>query len=73
MSRHRWFSHYPEQYRSSEIIGLRPNDKYNVFEKKRIQILQEYKYYVECMRAIIWTNDGRIVVKRPKMLSLRRV
>ena len=54
-----------EQYRSSETIGLRPNDilllkkpnkhflKYNLFENK-----QEYKYYTECVRAIIWTNDG---------------
>ena len=29
-------------------------------------MLQEYKYYTECMRAIIWTNDARIIVKRPK-------
>ena len=28
-------------------------------------MLQEYKYYTECMRAIIWTNDARIIVKRP--------
>ena len=27
--------------------------KYNLFENK-----QEYKYYTECVRAIIWTNDG---------------
>ena len=52
MSRHHWFGHYPEQYRSSETIGLRPKDtlqlnktkqifiKYNLFENK-----QEYKYY----------------------------
>ena len=25
-------------------------------------MLQEYKYYTECMRAIIWTNDARIIV-----------
>ena len=29
-------------------------------------MLQEYKYYTECMRAIIWTSDARIIVKRPK-------
>ena len=59
-------SHYLEQYHSSETIGLRPEDilllkkrrnkhfiKYNLFENK-----QEYKYYTECVRAIIWTNDG---------------
>ena len=52
MSRHHWFGHYPEQYRSSEAIGLRPNNtlqlnkrnkhfiKYNLFENK-----QEYKCY----------------------------
>ena len=46
MSRHHWFGHYPEQYRSSETIGLRPKDtlqhfiKYNLFENKL-----EYKYY----------------------------
>ena len=71
---HHWFrkwlgvrsapSHYLEQYRSTETIGLRPKDilllkklnkhfiKYNLFENK-----QEYKYYTECVRAIIWTND----------------
>ena len=51
MSRHHWFGHYPEQYRSSETIGLRTNDtlqlnetniffKYNLIENK-----QEYKCY----------------------------
>ena len=53
MSRHHWFGHYPEQYRSSETIGLRTKDtlqlnktknkhfiKYNLFENK-----QEYKCY----------------------------
>ena len=25
-------------------------------------MLQEYKYYTECMRAIIWTNDARIKI-----------
>ena len=32
-------------------------------------MLQEYKYYTECMLAIIWTNDALIIVKRPRMLS----
>ena len=36
-------------------------------------MLQEYKYYTECMRAIIWTNDARIIVKRPRMLSTQSV
>ena len=36
-------------------------------------MLQEYKYYAECMRAIIWTNDARIIVKRPRMLSTQSV
>ena len=51
MSRHHWFGHYPEQYRSSETIGFRTKDslqlnkrkkiiKYNLFENK-----QEYKCY----------------------------
>ena len=75
MTGHHWFrkwlgvrsapSHYPEQYHSSETIGLRPKDisllnktrqtfiKYNLFENKK-----EYKYYIECVWAIIWTNDG---------------
>ena len=75
MPSHHWFrkwlgvcsapSHYLEQYRSSETIGLRPKDilllnktkqtfyQVNLFENK-----QEYKYYTECVRAIIWTNDG---------------
>ena len=26
-------------------------------------MLQEYKYYTECMRAIIWTNDARVYAK----------
>ena len=36
-------------------------------------MLQEYKYYTECMGAIIWTNDVRIIVKRPRMLSTQSV
>ena len=62
MPGHHWFrkwlgvrsapSHYLEQYRSSETIGLRPKDIL-LFENK-----QEHKYYTECVRAIIWTNDG---------------
>ena len=36
-------------------------------------MLQEYKYYTECMRAITWTNDARIIVKRPTMLSTQSV
>ena len=36
-------------------------------------MLKEYKYYTECMRAIIWTNDARIIVKRPRMLSTQSV
>ena len=36
-------------------------------------MLQEYKYYTECMRAIIGTNDARIIVKRPRMLSTQFV
>ena len=36
-------------------------------------MLQEYKYYTECMRAIVWTNDARIIVKRPRMLSTQSV
>ena len=36
-------------------------------------MLQEYKYYPECMRAIIWTNDARIIEKRPRMLSTQSV
>ena len=36
-------------------------------------MLQEYKYYTECMQAIIWTNDARIIVKRPSMLSTQSV
>ena len=36
-------------------------------------MLQEYKYYTECMRAIIWTNDTRIIVKRPRMSSTQSV
>ena len=36
-------------------------------------MLQEYKYYTKCMRAIIWTNDARIIVKRPRMLSTQSV
>ena len=36
-------------------------------------MLQEYKYYTGCMRAIIWTNDARIIVKRPGMLSSQSV
>ena len=79
-------SHYPEQYLSSETIGLRPNVILQLNETKqtfyqvqviwkqtRIQILQEYKYYTECMRAIIRTNDGRIIVKLPRMLSTQFV
>ena len=31
------------------------------------------KYYTECIRAIIWTNDARIIVKRPRMLSTQSV
>ena len=31
-------------------------------------MLQEYKYYT-----IIWTNDARIIVKRPRMLSTQSV
>ena len=77
---------YLEQHRSSETIGLRPNDILQsnetkqtfyqvqvIWKQTRIQILQEYKYYTECMRAIIWTNDGRIIVKRPRMLSTQFV
>ena len=86
MSRHHLFGHYPEQYRSSETIGLRPKDilQLNVtkqtfyqvqfiWKQTRIKILQKYKYYTECKRAIIWTNDGRIIVKRPRMLSTQSV
>ena len=36
-------------------------------------MLQEYKYYTECKPAIISTNDGRIIVKRPRMLSTQSV
>ena len=37
-------------------------------------MLQEYKYYTECMRAIIWINDARIIVKRPRTaISLQAV
>ena len=60
-----------EQYHSSETIGLRLKDILQlnktkqtfyqvqfIWKQTRIQILQEYKYYTECMRAIIWTHDG---------------
>ena len=30
-------------------------------------MLQEYKYYTECMRAIIWTNDARIIGDSQKL------
>ena len=86
MSRHHWFGHYPEQYRSSETVGLRTKDTFTI-KQNEINILsstmylktnknimlQEYKYYTECMRAIIWTNDVRIIVKRPRMLSRQSV
>ena len=52
MSRHHWFGHYPEQYRSSETIGLRPKDILQLNKKKQtfyqVQFIwnkQEYKYY----------------------------
>ena len=86
MSRHHWFGHYPEQHRSSETIGLRTKDTLQlnktkqtfyqvqfIWKQTRIWILQEYKYYTECMRAIIWINDARIIVKRLRMLSTQSV
>ena len=77
---------YLDQYRSSETICLRPTDilQFNrtkrafhqvqfIWKQTRLQILQEYKYYTECMRTIIWTNGGIIIVKRPRMLSTQYV
>ena len=53
MSRHHWFSHYPEQYCSSETIGLRPKDILELNKTKQIfyqvQFIWKqtriYKYY----------------------------
>ena len=86
MSRHHWFGHYPEQYHSSETVGLRPKETLQsnntkqtfyqvqfIWKETKISMLQEYNYYTECMRAIIWTNDARIIVKRPRMLSTQSV
>ena len=56
---------YLDQYRSSETISLRPTDILQLNKTKRtfhqvqfirkptrLQILQEHKYYTECMRTI---------------------
>ena len=52
MSRHHWFGHYPEQYRSSETTGLRPKDilqlnitKQTFYQGNLFENKQEYKYY----------------------------
>ena len=44
-----------------------------IWKQTRIKILQEYKYYTECMRAIIWTTDRKTILKRPRMLSTQSV
>ena len=58
-------SHYLEQYRSSETIGLRLKDisllnktKQTFYQVQFIWNQKEYKYYIGCVRAIIWTNGG---------------
>ena len=58
-------SHYLEQYRSSETIGLRPKDisllnktKQTFYQVQFIWNKKVYEYYTECVQAIIWTNDG---------------
>ena len=48
------------QFRDN-TIGLRPKDTLQLNKTK-----QEYKYYTECMRAIISANDARIILKRPR-------
>ena len=59
-------SHYLEQYRSSETIGLGPKDILFLNKAKQTFYQVQYiwkknkntEYYTECVRAILWTNDG---------------
>ena len=44
MSRHHWFGHYPEQYRSSETIGLIKNQGYFTIKQNEINVLSSTIY-----------------------------
>ena len=52
MSRHHWFGHYPEQYRSSETIGLRTKDTLQLNETNiyQVQFIWKQTRIYECYK-----------------------
>ena len=48
MSRHHWFGHYPEQFRSSETIGLRTKDTLQLNETNILSSTIYLKKKQEC-------------------------
>ena len=58
MSRHHWFGHYPEQYRSSETIGLRTKD---TLELNETDILSSTIYLKKTPRIYKNTNTTQSV------------